>query len=174
MSNVAEFNKVMDATEFFRDGKPTANVLTRNEVLDPRSEKHFKYKTAMAEGKLGASAIFELSGSPCIYFKHLADTVPTDRQLTTIRGLAWNHGLAPMLWVVTPAAVRIYNCYSKPRTDNDKEHEQHLIRSVDDIAGICDMNEELLDERAKQYGIEFATTDYKEHLARDDIDISNN
>ncbi len=52
--------------------------------------------------------------------------------------------------------------------------EWHLKTYTDEpgvrIAGICDMNEELLDERAKQYGIQFATTDYQELLAQDDIE----
>ncbi|MCK4625222.1 MAG: N-6 DNA methylase [Phycisphaerae bacterium] len=134
MSSIAEFNRVMEATDFYREGKPATSVLTRDELLDPRSDKHFKYKTAVEEGKIGAAAIFELSNAPCIYFKYLADAAPGDRQLTNIRRSAWNHGLAPMLWVVTPTAVRIYNCYSKPKTDDDKEHEQHLIRTFRDIA----------------------------------------
>ncbi len=124
----------MNATEFYRDGRPSAGVITRDTLLDPRSKKHFKYKTAIQEDKLGAAAIFELSDAPCIYFKCLADAAPSDQTLTAIRRLAWNHGLAPLLWVVTPTAVLIYNCYSKPRSDDEREHEHHLIRTFDDIA----------------------------------------
>ncbi|MFQ5809711.1 MAG: Gfo/Idh/MocA family protein, partial [Armatimonadota bacterium] len=38
-----------------------------------------------------------------------------------------------------------------------------------EIACICDVNEELLKQRAEEYGIERCTTDYKELLADDDI-----
>ncbi len=38
-----------------------------------------------------------------------------------------------------------------------------------EIACICDLNEELLKQRAEEYGIERRTTDYKELLADDDI-----
>ncbi|MCD6351031.1 MAG: Gfo/Idh/MocA family oxidoreductase [Armatimonadetes bacterium] len=37
------------------------------------------------------------------------------------------------------------------------------------LAGICDLNEELLAQRAEEYKAPFATTDYHELLARDDI-----
>ena len=37
------------------------------------------------------------------------------------------------------------------------------------LACICDVNEELLKERAEEYGAESWTTDYKDVLARDDI-----
>jgi len=51
--------------------------------------------------------------------------------------------------------------------------ENHLKTFADEpgvhIAGICDINEELLKQRSKEYEVGFATTDYKELLARDDI-----
>ena len=138
MSNVAEFNRVMDATSFYRDGRPTSGVFTRNELLDPQSDRHFKYKKAVdvprGESRLGADAVFELSDAPCVYFKYLADATPSDRDLTAIRELAWNDGLAPALWVVTPSKVLIYSCYSRPRTSDERDHEHHLIQTFDDIA----------------------------------------
>lgn len=38
------------------------------------------------------------------------------------------------------------------------------------LAGICDLNEELLRQRAEQYGVEHITTDYRELLADETID----
>jgi len=137
-SDTIEFVRVMDETGFCRNGKPGTGLSMREKLLDPRSPKHFKYKAAIE--KLGAAAIFELSDSPCIYFKYLADSRPSDADLTEIHQLAWNHGLAPTLWVVTPSAVRIYNCYSRPQTENPQEHAQHLIRAFSDIAdGLQDL-----------------------------------
>ena len=37
------------------------------------------------------------------------------------------------------------------------------------IAGICDLNEDLLASHAKEYDVPFTTTDYTELLARDDV-----
>lgn len=138
MSDIAEFNRAMDATRFYCDGRPTAGVLSRAKLLDPRSDRHFKYRKAVdaSQGprRLGADAVFELCDAPCVYFKYLADAAPSDRDLTTIRQLAWNDGLARALWVVTPSKVLIYSCYSKPRTSDEHEHKYHLIRTFDDIA----------------------------------------
>jgi len=51
--------------------------------------------------------------------------------------------------------------------------ENHLKTFADEpgvyTAGICDLNEELLKQRAEEYDVGFATTDYEELLARDDI-----
>ena len=51
--------------------------------------------------------------------------------------------------------------------------ENHLNTFADEpgvyIAGICDINEELLKQRAEEYDVGFATTDYEELLGRDDI-----
>jgi len=131
-SEAAEFVHVMNGTGFYRDGRPGTGVLTGEGLLDPASDRHFKYKTAV--DKLEATAFFELSGSPCIYFKYLADGAPSDERLTEIHSLAWNHGLAPILWVVTPTSVRIYNCYSRPQTIDPSEHKRHVIRFFADIA----------------------------------------
>jgi len=38
------------------------------------------------------------------------------------------------------------------------------------LVGVCDINEELARQRAAQYGAEMWTTDYRELLARDDVD----
>ncbi len=52
--------------------------------------------------------------------------------------------------------------------------EWHLKTYADEpgvyVAGVCDVNEELLGERTEEYGVAFATTHYEELLARDDID----
>ena len=39
------------------------------------------------------------------------------------------------------------------------------------VTALCDVNEELLETRAKEHGIEAITTDFDELAARDDIDI---
>ena len=127
----------MESTGFYRKGDPAASVCTSEAQRSPSAEKHFRYKTAFASEGLGATAIFELSESPCIYFKYLEDATPSDEHLTDIHRLAWNHGLAPMLWVVTPTTVQIYNCYSRPTSTSPQEHQRHLLRVFRNVA--CDL-----------------------------------
>ena len=111
------FLDVMDATGFYRNGKPTPGVTTSDALVStsPTSaEKIAKYKSVLDEKKIGATAIYELSGSPCIYFKTLAEDNPPSDLLNDLHKTAWNQGLAPLMWVVTPTQIRIFNSYAKP------------------------------------------------------------
>jgi len=51
--------------------------------------------------------------------------------------------------------------------------ENHLKTLADEpgvyVAGICDINEELLNRRAQEYNIPFVTTDYQELLAQNEV-----
>lgn len=52
---------------------------------------------------------------------------------------------------------------------------QHLIGYKNnahvEIKGICDVDEKRLEQVAKEFGVEFATTDYRELIRRPDIDV---
>jgi len=62
-------------------------------------------------GGLAADAVFRLGTSPLIVFKSLpAET----RDETAWHKLAWNFGVAPLLWITTPEYVRLYNAYQPP------------------------------------------------------------
>jgi hypothetical protein len=126
------YQQVMERAGFYRDGKPTAGVVEASELLadSSQTDKRIKYSAVIDADKLGATAIFELSGSPCIYFKRLASD-PTPRELADLHKIAWNQGLAPLLWVVTPTQVRIYNCYSRP--DNEADSQRHLIKMFENV-----------------------------------------
>jgi hypothetical protein len=39
---------------------------------------------------------------------------PTDADIGRWHEAAWNLGIAPLLWIVTPTEVRLYDCYSSP------------------------------------------------------------
>jgi len=39
----------------------------------------------------------------------------------------WNEGFAPLLWIVSPQAVELYNGFSRPISDRDAQ--QHLLRT---------------------------------------------
>ncbi len=126
------YTQVMECAGFYRDGRPLGgsvwSAAELNLALDSTSartfesiDRLFKYKAVLQaedrRGKIGVSDIFELSGSPCIYFKRW-DAEPTAAELThqliDWQRAAWNDGRAPMLWVVTPTQVRILNAYVLP------------------------------------------------------------
>jgi len=114
----------METTGFYRNGIPTPGVFSI-ESLENNLEKSIKYYAAIKELKV--SAIYELSGSPCIYFKHFDQVEPNPKDLADLHKLAWNNGFAPLLWVITPTTVRLYNCFSKPNLEDQTDSKKHLI-----------------------------------------------
>lgn len=61
-------------------------------------------------GGFAADAVFRVGTSPVILFK--SGDVPDDE--AEWHRLAWNFGVAPLLWVTTPQYVRLYNAYQPP------------------------------------------------------------
>ncbi|MBD2387493.1 HsdM family class I SAM-dependent methyltransferase [Cylindrospermum sp. FACHB-282] len=126
-SNIAAnqiYQRVMEHTGFYRHGVPTTGV-TEAEDIRKNLEKLIKYSAVINPEQINATAIYELSGSPCIYFTQLNEPNPTE--LAKLHKLSWNHGLAPMLWVITPDEVLLYNSYSQPREQDEIDPNRNLI-----------------------------------------------
>ena len=121
------YMQVMEATGFYRNGVPTSGVCEISSLRKDiqQLEKRIKYNAVIEH--LEAAAIYELSGSPCIYFTQLSEADPEPRKLAELHKLAWNHGLAPMLWVITPTQVLLYNCYSQPTEEDKNNPNKHLV-----------------------------------------------
>src|SRR5579871_2239285 len=94
--------RVMEETGFYSHAKPTEGVIESRSLRGQartadQIDKSIKYGAVIDE--LKATAIFELSGAPCIYFAELAQPDPDPATLARLHSTAWNHGLAPVLWV---------------------------------------------------------------------------
>lgn len=122
--------QMMERVGFYRHGVPTQGVIDAKALHGNKNaqvDKRMKYSAVIDPQKLNATAIYELSGSPCIYFTQLDQAAPDPKILARLRRLAWNQGLAPMLWIITPTTVRIYNAYAKPTQTDETDPDQHLI-----------------------------------------------
>ena len=78
---------------------------------------HPKLRPVLGRGNgigLDADAIFSAQDAPVSIFKDAGTAEPGSAQVHRWREAAWNVGLAPLLWVVTPTDVHIYNCYRSP------------------------------------------------------------
>lgn len=129
-SNIAVneiYQRVMEHTGFYHDGVPTTGVIEAKDIRNKNEYlyKCIKYSAVINPDQINATAIYELSGSPCIYFTQLNE--PNPRELAKLHKLSWNHGFAPMLWVITPDEVLLYNCYSKPTKQDENDPKRHLI-----------------------------------------------
>ena len=82
-----------------------------------------------------------------VVFKYTPD-VPHPARVASWHRDVWNLGLAPLLWVVCPHHIRLYNTYQRPRSTSDAS--PHLLREVqmvdrelsrlDDYAGRLSMS----------------------------------
>jgi hypothetical protein len=135
------YQRVMEETGFYRNGVPTGGVIEAESLRNDNQqlEKRIKYSPVIDPEQINATAIFELSGSPCIYFTQLEQSDPDPSELARLHKLSWNHGLAPMLWVVTPTNVRLYNCYSEPTEDNPESNLIALFENTE--ASLKQLNE---------------------------------
>ncbi len=126
------YEDVLTHAGFYRQGRPLPDLVYSAEellavpgspgedVLEARRqiERAFRYQAVLRpEGRLGLTDVYELSGSPCIYFKRLDADLDAERLLPRLfawHRAAWNHGQAPMLWIVSPTQVRILDAYARP------------------------------------------------------------
>lgn len=85
----------------------------------PPKDEHQNYIFNYIRKKIGADAVFFFSPPrggtpvPLIYF-HSLDS-PDPKKIAQLHKLAWNMGQAPLLFLVLPGKVLIYNTYAKPK-----------------------------------------------------------
>ncbi len=109
---------------FYDGGRPAVGTLNANSLREAQKsqadaqhiDRSFKYSSVLDETKLGVTDIYELDGSPCIYFKSVGSE-PSAEQIAQWHKAAWNHGLARMLWVCTPTEICVYNAFAPPPED---------------------------------------------------------
>ena len=66
---------------------------------------------------LHPDAAFVDQKRPVSIFKDAGAETPSDQEVRAWHEMAWNVGVAPLLWVVTPTEVRLYDCYKSPVID---------------------------------------------------------
>ncbi len=95
-----------------------------------------------AKDKIGVNAVYFLRDSdgiakiPLIYFSIL-DTQQNLDAAARLHSLSWNMGAAPLLFVVTPTELKIYNNYKTPRrVDGRLDPRAGLIETISLIADL--------------------------------------
>ncbi len=73
----------------------------------------------LADSRVGlqADAVFSAQNVPTAIFKDAGAHAPTDAQISKWHEAAWNVGVAPLLWIITPTDVHLYDCYASPTKD---------------------------------------------------------
>ena len=105
------FERVLKATGYLSpSGQPVAGLATAAGADSPQLRAAFDHQ----RGRLRADAVFSAHEHPISIFK---DSGREEPRAATIQGwheTAWNFGMAPLLWVVAPTAVYLYDCYASP------------------------------------------------------------
>lgn len=110
------FRLALEATGYLSPGGIAAPGLVAAD--DPRASKMRVVFTDKRVG-LEADAVFSAQNAPTSIFKDAGHAEPSDVELRQWHEAAWNVGVAPLLWIITPTDVRLYDCYASPCGDNE-------------------------------------------------------
>lgn len=139
----AAFTKVLMATGYLLpDGRPAPGLARAGEDAGAR------LRAVLSDSRVGlqADAVFSAQSAPTAIFKDAGDEAPTERQIAQWHEAAWNVGVAPLLWVITPTDVRLYDCYASPAKESPQQiatepldvfslQAEDRLRSLDAICG---------------------------------------
>lgn len=102
--------RVLTATGYIADGTPANGVLLDSDARSSRRGRNFV-----------PDALWSGQSSLTVYFKAV-DEPPLDEEIAAWRREIWNEGFAPLLWVVSPNRIDLYNGFGRPSpsTDADK------------------------------------------------------
>jgi hypothetical protein len=107
----AAFKQALEATGYIgSNGRPAPGLVSAD---DPRAAR---MRAVFSDDRVGlnADAVFSAQNAPASIFKDAGDAEPSEADLRHWQEAAWNVGVAPLLWIVTPTDVRLYDCYESP------------------------------------------------------------
>ena len=94
--------RVLAATGYIADGAPANGVLLDNDARSSRRGRAF-----------APDARWNGQSSLTVYFKSV-EAPPPDEEIAVWRKEVWNEGFAPLLWVVSPDRIDLYNGFGRP------------------------------------------------------------
>lgn len=139
----AAFTKVLTATGYLLpDGRPAPGLARAGEDSGAR------LRAVLSDSRVGlqAEAVFSAQSVPTAIFKDAGDEAPSERQIAQWHEAAWNVGVAPLLWIITPTDVRLYDCYASPAKESPQQvatepldvfslQAEDRLRSLDAMCG---------------------------------------
>ena len=111
------FEKVLHATGYLGpNGRPAPGLTLAGEAAAA------KLRTVLDDDRVGlkADAVFSAHNAPTSIFKDAGDKQPNEADIRFWHEAAWNIGVAPLLWIITPTDVRLYDCYASPPKDGGR------------------------------------------------------
>ena len=115
----ATLQSVLTATGYFPDGQPAAGLHLGEQAQRLRHGRDFS-----------PDALWRSPSALNIYFK-FEKTRPADELVGKWRREIWNEGFAPLLWVVSPEQIDLYNGFGTPARDGDAQ--KNLIQTFENV-----------------------------------------
>lgn len=114
-----EFRHVLEATGYLSDGQPAPGVYLDEDARNMRRGRAFS-----------PDALWRAPSALTVYFKFVP-TLP-DERVGNWRQEIWNEGFAPLLWVISPDQIDLYNGFGLPlETGDAAKHRLKTFRNID-------------------------------------------
>jgi hypothetical protein len=123
-----DLRKVLEATGYVADGAPAHGVLLDDDARRARRGRSFE-----------PDALWRGQSSLTVYFKS-TDQPPSDDLVAVWRQEVWNEGFAPLLWVISPNRIDLYNGFGRPLPSADAAHNRlATFQAIDSGLGELDV-----------------------------------
>ena len=118
--NTGLLRDVLEATGYVEHGAPAHGVHLGHEARSRCRSRDF-----------APDALWRSDSALTVYFKH-APEEPSDKRVAGWRREIWNQGFAPLLWVVSPQRIDLYNGFGRPRDTGDTgAHRLRTFRTIE-------------------------------------------
>lgn len=117
----ASLQQVLEATGYFPDGKAATGLHLGQDARNLRRGRDFV-----------PDALWRSPSALTVYFK-FEEVQPAEELVSKWRREVWNEGFAPLLWVVSPERIDLYNGFGTPLEKGDAQ--KHLLRTFENIDG---------------------------------------
>ena len=108
-------HEVLEATGYLAGGQPAHGVYLSEEADSGHRFRDFS-----------PDALWRSGSALTVYFKS-EEKPPSDERIAAWHREIWNQGFAPLLWVISPERIAIYNGFSRPRESGNAT--EHLLDS---------------------------------------------
>lgn len=141
MTLSADFTRLLTATGYFTSGVPADGMIVRGLVARAPTQSRYDFMFDRKRFPLKVDALFRCRGTPIVMFIDAMNENPSDAEIAAWHRLAWNFGLAPLLWVATRSRVLLLNSYGAPRQRLDSvtiaEFSTDDARLSDRLTTVC-------------------------------------
>lgn len=121
---IQPWHDVLEATGYLTNADPAHGVHLDEDARGKCRTRDFR-----------PDALWRSESSLTVYFK-VEQEVPSDDQVAGWRREIWNQGFAPLLWVISPEKIDIYNGFGLPRKTGDAD--EHRLRTFERIESELD------------------------------------